>query len=131
MYSVSQDLITEICVLANNPARFQSPLLVAIAGPPASGKSTLAENLVTSLNRELNAEASVVLPMDGFHLDNVLLDCMDARARKGAPHTFDIDGFTVMLQRVSTSKNDVIVPVFDAPPTIRYLSPVIVPVTVA
>ena len=46
--------------------------LIAIAGPPTAGKSTLAETLQNVLNKTRNAIATTV-PMDGFHLDNRLL----------------------------------------------------------
>jgi len=55
--------------------------IIAIVGPPASGKSTLAEHLA---QRMQNAR---VLPMDGFHRDNADLDRHGLRARKGAPQT--------------------------------------------
>ncbi|MFM8727052.1 MAG: ATP-binding protein, partial [Planctomycetaceae bacterium] len=40
-------------------------LMVAIAGPPGAGKSTLAEALVTVL--AARGESAIVVPMDGFH----------------------------------------------------------------
>ena len=46
--------------------------LVAVAGPPASGKSTLAEGLVERLNAERPGVAAL-LPMDGYHFDDLLL----------------------------------------------------------
>jgi pantothenate kinase len=39
-------------------------LLIAIAGVPGSGKTTLSKHLVSSLNDERNLKA-VYLPMDG------------------------------------------------------------------
>ena len=72
--------------------------LVAIAGPPASGKSTLAE----TLSDRLGARAEV-LPMDGFHLENDALEKMGLLARKGAPETFDAEGFLSLLQKVRAS----------------------------
>lgn len=64
--------------------------LIALAGPPASGKSTLAEALAARLT-ETGCRATVV-PMDGFHLDNRILRERALLARKGAPETFDIGG---------------------------------------
>lgn len=88
-----------------------SRLLVAIAGPPGSGKSTLADVLCARLNAE-NA-SSVVLPMDGFHLDNTILDQLGLRHRKGAPETFDGDGFVNLVSTIKESRESVDVPVFD------------------
>jgi len=111
--SEKQDLPSDVVAKLCEHAQSASRQLVAIAGPPGSGKSTLAENLCIDINKRLNSSPAVVLPMDGFHLDNKLLDAAQERSRKGAPHTFDVDGFWHMLQRVVASECDVIVPVFD------------------
>jgi len=87
--------------------------LVALAGPPGAGKSTLAEALVGRLNAAAPGSAAV-LPMDGYHLDDWLLNARGWRARKGAPHTFDLGGFAHMLRRLRANDEDeVLVPVFD------------------
>ena len=44
------------------------PFLTALAGPPGSGKSAVASVLKILL--EKRGTAAVVLPMDGFHLEN-------------------------------------------------------------
>ncbi|MEM1073629.1 MAG: nucleoside/nucleotide kinase family protein [Pseudomonadota bacterium] len=80
--------------------------LIAVAGPPASGKSTLAAALSLQVSR------SCVVPMDGFHLDNRLLEERGALARKGAPHTFDVAGLNHLLARLQTEE-EVNFPVFD------------------
>lgn len=87
--------------------------LVAIAGPPAAGKSTLLENLVTRLRAALSANEVQGLPMDGFHFDNAVLDDMVARDRKGAPHTFDVQGLDVLLHRLKRNESPVYFPAFD------------------
>jgi fructokinase len=84
--------------------------LVALAGPPASGKTTLAADLAAALTAA--GKESCVLPMDGFHLDNRILDARGLRARKGAPETFDVAGFATILSRAAGS-GEVIHPVFD------------------
>ena len=81
--------------------------LIAVAGPPGSGKTTLAEKLVTRLG-----SSAALVPMDGFHLDNSILDARGHRARKGAPHTFDAKGFVHAIRRLGT-EDEVILPVFD------------------
>jgi pantothenate kinase len=88
-------------------------IVVAIAGAPGSGKSTLAENLVGLI--EANAPGmAAVLPMDGYHYDDMLLDRMGRRARKGAPDTFDVGGYSHMLQRLRANEEEAVaVPVFD------------------
>ena len=84
--------------------------LVAIAGPPGAGKSTLAEALTDEL--VARGDKAVLLPMDGFHLDNRLLEPRGLLPRKGAPETFDYAGFAATLRRVRDEPS-VILPVFD------------------
>lgn len=81
---------------------------VALAGPPGSGKSTLAEGLARALG-----PAAAVLPMDGYHLDNAVLEARGERSRKGAPWTFDGDGLARDLARLRADDRPVLVPVFD------------------
>jgi fructokinase len=85
-------------------------VIVAIAGAPASGKSTLASEVVRRLrDQKVSAE---VLPMDGFHLDNRLLEERGLLSRKGAPETFDAAGFLHMVKRLRTGE-EVVIPTFD------------------
>lgn len=85
--------------------------MIAIAGPPGSGKSTLAERLALRLSER--GETAEVLPMDGFHMDNGLLQDRGLLARKGAPQTFDLRGFADVLKAVKAGEEEVLVPVFD------------------
>ncbi|MDO7629820.1 MAG: NB-ARC domain-containing protein, partial [Loktanella sp.] len=62
-------------------------LIVAIAGAPGSGKSTLAKEVARRIS--LQKCPCIVVPMDGFHLDNAILEDLNLIARKGAPETFD------------------------------------------
>ena len=70
----------------------QERILVALAGPPGSGKSTLAGELESALNQE-QPEQAMILPMDGFHYDDLYLVPAGLRPRKGSPQTFDVGGF--------------------------------------
>jgi pantothenate kinase len=89
-------------------------LLVAVSGPPATGKSTFSEMLLEALTQIDGQEtAACVVPMDGFHLDNSQLDRLGLRARKGAPSTFDFDGFHSLLERIRATRRPVYYPVFD------------------
>ena len=87
--------------------------ITAIAGAPASGKSTLAERLAGWLNADEPGSAAV-LPMDGYHFDDMVLVPRGWRPRKGAPHTFDVSGFAHMLTRLRANEEaEIAVPVFD------------------
>ncbi len=91
-------------------------LIVGVAGAPASGKSTLAAWLSEQINQAWSIDSqSVVVPMDGFHLDNVVLEAQQLLAVKGAPKTFDVQGFIALLQRLAagTSTSPVFFPEFD------------------
>jgi pantothenate kinase len=88
-------------------------MILAIAGPPGSGKSTLAEGLAARLNTQVPGLAEV-LPMDGYHYDDLYLVPAGHRPRKGAPHTFDVGGLFHTLKRLrAADEADVAVPVFD------------------
>ena len=89
-------------------ARGGGRVMVAVAGPPAAGKSTVSEAIAERLG-----PSAAILPMDGFHLDNSILDARGLRPRKGAPATFDVAGFAATLARVRSNKGTVIVPTFD------------------
>jgi pantothenate kinase len=90
----------------------RSRIIVGVAGPPAGGKTTMAENLVSTLNAQLPDTAALV-PMDGFHLDNVVLEAAGLLNRKGAPQTFDVEGFYALLTRVRDAEHDQFTPTFD------------------
>lgn len=85
--------------------------LVGLAGPPAAGKSTLAEALREGL--VARGESAEILPMDGFHLDNALLAARGLLPRKGVPESFDGRGFIDVVKALKRADGEVLVPVFD------------------
>lgn len=84
-------LIDEIAVKIAALASTRNRIAIAIAGPPGSGKSSMAAALCTHLG-----EASCAIPMDGFHLDNSVLEARGLLQVKGAPETFDRQGFAAL-----------------------------------
>lgn len=85
-------------------------ILVGLCGAPGSGKSTLAEELY----RRLTAQKTLcrVVPMDGFHLDNSVIEQMGLLNRKGAPETFDAAGYVHLVRRIA-GREQVFAPTFD------------------
>ena len=73
----------------------QRRVLLGLAGVPGAGKSTLARQLAGRFG-----EAVAVVPMDGFHLANAELVRLGRSQRKGAPDTFDAEGYLALLQRL-------------------------------
>lgn len=92
-------------------AKGQSRFMIAIAGPPGAGKSTLADAICDALLA--HGETAAVLPMDGFHMDNAILEERGLLSRKGAPETFDVRGFADIVGAVRRGGQEVLVPVFD------------------
>jgi pantothenate kinase len=90
-----------LAALQKRPAAY----LVAIAGIPGSGKSTLCEAL---LRRRPDA---VVIPMDGCHIPRSQLDAEGIR-RRGAPFTFDVASFRADLLRLKQTRAGLF-PAFD------------------
>lgn len=80
--------------------------IVALAGPPGAGKSTLSAALLARV------PGARVVPMDGFHYDDAVLNARGLRSRKGAPETFDVAGFAHLLGRLRAG-GEVAIPVFD------------------
>jgi pantothenate kinase len=98
-------LLERARALAGRPGR----ALLGITGPPAAGKSTLAERL----RAELGAAAAYV-PLDGFHLAHQLLVENGLAERKGAPDTFDAAGYVALLRRLRDPAEGVVyAPRFD------------------
>ncbi len=102
--------VTQIADRIHEMRADRKRLIVAIAGAPGSGKSTLAKEI----DRRLTSQkcSSCVVPMDGFHLDNSVLEARGLLTRKGAPKTFDAEGFVHLVARLRGGA-EVVYPVFD------------------
>jgi len=74
--------------------------LLGLVGCPGAGKATVAEHLVGATRAALGDDAVAHVPMDGFHLADRQLDRLGLRDRKGAPETFDVDGYVALLRRL-------------------------------
>jgi pantothenate kinase len=100
-----EQLVDRAAALAQSGGR----RLLGITGAPGAGKSTLCEALVAALG-----ERAVLVGMDGFHHANVELRRLGRSERKGAPDTFDVDGYVALLTRLRTPPAGTVYgPVFD------------------
>ncbi|MBC8548485.1 MAG: hypothetical protein H8D23_02445 [Candidatus Brocadiales bacterium] len=92
-------LATELLeTLSNSPVR--SRYFLGITGCPASGKSVLAKKLTDEISSRTGDDLAVVVPMDGFHLPNNILEERGLIKSKGAPETFDADSFVELINRL-------------------------------
>jgi pantothenate kinase len=83
--------------------------LLGVTGAPGAGKSTLCAALLDALG-----DRAALVGMDGFHFANVELQRLGRADRKGAPDTFDVDGYVALLTRLRTPPAvPVYGPVFD------------------
>lgn len=70
--------------------------ILGITGAPGAGKSTVA----SWIHQQVSPGTAVVVPMDGFHLGNAIIDGTPLRQRKGAMDTFDAGGYLALLRRL-------------------------------
>jgi pantothenate kinase len=80
--------------------RWHQRFLLGVTGPPGAGKSTVAALVEAAVNERRGAGFAVVAPMDGFHRTNEELREFGLLKKKGAPETFDVDGFVRLLEQV-------------------------------
>jgi pantothenate kinase len=93
-----EDLVARARALAARRPR----TLVGVVGAPGAGKSTVCDALQAALG-----DRTVVVGMDGFHLDDDVLLALGRRGRKGAPDTFDVPGYVSLLRRLHDAQEEV------------------------
>jgi pantothenate kinase len=87
--------------------------VLGIAGPPAGGKSTLAELLRDEINAQAGSRIAEIAPMDGFHFTNRELTTRGDLHRKGEPDTFDVAAYCEKLRAVRQGRHVSGWPTFD------------------
>ncbi|GAA1853562.1 nucleoside/nucleotide kinase family protein [Pseudonocardia alni subsp. carboxydivorans] len=110
------DRFDELVERARALAAGRRRAVLGIAGAPGAGKTTVALALVRALAATppdgLGPGWVAHVPMDGFHLADVELDRLGRRHRKGAPDTFDADGYAALLARLRLTPDDGAGPVY-------------------
>jgi pantothenate kinase len=96
---------------ASGLVRADERVLLGICGSPGAGKSTLARALVDRLAAQ--GVAAVQVPMDGFHLADVVLGEAGLLDVKGSAATFDAYGYLALLHRLRSHDHVVYAPGFD------------------
>ncbi len=100
---------TEPHILPDDPAlladrirslRRGGRLVIGIVGAPGSGKSTLAALVLDELTSGPDPVTAALVPMDGYHLAQHVIDAAGTAEIKGAPVTFDGAGYVWMLRRL-------------------------------
>lgn len=92
-----QQLLSRAEALLQLPGRS----ILGIAGAPGAGKSTISEWLLEHLLIHFPRQVALV-PMDGYHLAQSILEARGLEHRKGAPDTFDSFGYVTMLRQLKS-----------------------------
>ncbi|KAI1777481.1 phosphoribulokinase/uridine kinase [Hypoxylon cercidicola] len=104
---------------ANNTSSSPSRLLIALAGAPGSGKTTIALQVLERINALPDAPKTTVISADGFHLPLATLRAMpnaaEAIARRGVAWTFDGAGVVTLVRKLRSAagRGAVLAPTFD------------------
>jgi pantothenate kinase len=80
-------------------------VLLGLSGAPGAGKTTLASSISAR-------HGAPVVPMDGFHRPEAELRSVGRLEAKGAPDTFDAEGYAALLGRLRDG-GTVLAPAFD------------------
>ena len=80
--------------------------VLGIVGPPGVGKTYVASRVLAFC--ESSGVSAETLSMDGFHLSNFQLKRLGLHGRKGAPETFDVEGFIALLSRIRRAEETLI-----------------------
>lgn len=107
------DLATELKELADNGHVLR---VVGFTGAPGVGKSEAVARLGKLLDGTVLGTQSLlagIIPMDGFHKSNEVLQAEGLSDYKGRPDTFDVVGYLMALDRAHDAKTVVYAPGYD------------------
>ncbi len=92
-------------ILSKANVNTSNRFIIGIAGGPGSGKSTFAVELKELINSKAKSDLEQIFPMDGFHRKNSELQRSGLISVKGAPETFDVEGYLLILKRIKLGEN--------------------------
>jgi pantothenate kinase len=92
-------------ILSKANVNTSNRFIIGIAGGPGSGKSTFAVELKELINSKAKSDLAQIFPMDGFHRKNSELQRSGLISVKGAPETFDVEGYLLILKRIKLGEN--------------------------
>jgi pantothenate kinase len=95
--------IDELVTRARRLVRPGAHRILGITGAPGAGKSTVAAAILAELGG-----LAVTVPMDGFHLTNAELERLGRSDMKGAPDTFDAEGYVALLRRIRSGDGEIV-----------------------
>jgi len=115
--SLAETAITQYEALKNRSTEVSPRLLIAVAGPPGSGKTTSTTAIAALVNAKTSSSIATVVSMDGFHWPRSYLDKLpnreEAYIRRGAPWTFDAESIVALIHQLRTTDAGTYAPTFD------------------
>lgn len=78
--------------------RSSEKYLFGLTGFPASGKTSLARELILGLNAHYGSNVAAYVPMDGFHFTNEKLKKLGLDREKGSLRTYDVSRLVKTLK---------------------------------
>lgn len=112
-----QELCTNLAQELKELSATNALRIVGFTGPPGAGKSTAITLLQDLLKNERAKDGQPliggIVPMDGFHKSNEVLELEGLRGEKGSPETFDVVGMLMMLDRVHARSIPIYAPGYD------------------
>lgn len=101
---ISEQISQLISSLTGRAESTSARQLIGIVGSPGTGKTTFADFVAA----HLPPGTCVIVPMDGFHLSNEVIEGTPLQLKKGAIETFDAGGYVSLLKRIHQRTESVV-----------------------